>query len=269
MRIAFVLLITCMACGQTQTSEQETDEVPVSVLETTADQSNDPYIRLYNEGYHFYATGNEPFWNLAINFDKEMKFYRMEGKEIVTPIDETIRAQDANVIMYRGKSDSGTLAVTVNQTLCSDTMSDEERPFKVSIRYIPDSTTQTEFKELTGCGNYLADPRIHNIWGITAIDGNSLSPDDFPNGMPRIELFTRDGRVLGFDGCNTFRGTFYVKDGEFYFGALASTLMACENADVGAQIGSILHFSKLKYEFQDSSLILTAGDHSIALKPID
>ena len=230
-------------------------------------QSDDPYIRMYNQGYDFYATGNEPFWNLAIDFDREMRFSRMGESDIVTPDGEEERAMDANVVTLSAESDSASLVVEIIQELCQDTMADEQKPFRVRLRY---KTGSQEFTEVSGCGNYLANPRLHNIWAMTSLNGKTLSPDDFANGIPRLELFTREGRVLGFDGCNTFRGWFYVKEGHVFFGPMATTLMACEDVmDVGTEIGKTLNQSRLSFQFDESELILTKGTSEIRLRPID
>jgi heat shock protein HslJ/uncharacterized membrane protein len=231
-------------------------------------QDNDPFIRLYNQGYDFYATGNEPFWNLAIDLDKEMRFSRMGYPELITPPGEENRAMDANVVMYGAETDSATLVVEISQGVCKDTMADEERPFKVRVRY--KTANDTEYTEVVGCGNYLADPRLHNIWAMTDLNGKPLSQDDFANGIPRLELFTNEGRVLGFDGCNTFRGYFYVKDGYLNFGPMATTLMACEDImDIGAEIGKTLNQSRLAYQFDENELVLTRGESEIRLRAID
>jgi heat shock protein HslJ/uncharacterized membrane protein len=254
------LPITCLLALATQLALLGINERPF--------QSDDPYIRLHKNGYEFYATGNEPFWNLAIDFDKEMVLSRMGEDDIKTLTGEETRAMDANVIQFASKTDSVHLVVEITEGLCQDTMADEQRPFKVKVKY--KLFESDEFTEVTGCGNYLADPRLHNIWAMTSLNGNGLSPDDFPNGVPRLELFTREGRVLGFDGCNTFRGSFYVKDARIHFGLMASTMMACEGImDVGAAIGKTLHNRRMEYQFKENELILFHDEGEIHLRPID
>ncbi|MEJ2006007.1 MAG: META domain-containing protein, partial [Cyclobacteriaceae bacterium] len=212
--------------------------------------------------------GNEPFWNLKIDKDKLITFKMMDGPVISIPAAEPIRAQDANVLLYRGSSDSGTLEITLNQASCQDSMSGIFRPFRVRVRY--KTNTSEDFTELEGCGNYVANPRLHNIWIVMSLNNQKLDPASFPGGLPRLELFTAEGRVMGFDGCNSFNGSFYEKDDELYFSPMISTLKACPGIpETGRQSASLLSGKRIKYEWTDSGLILHAGNQKIHLRNAD
>ncbi len=229
-------------------------------------EGNDPWVRLAREGIDFYATGNEPFWNVQMDFDNFIKFTKMDGPNITLPPVEGIRAQDANVILYRGETEAGSLDVTILQQVCTDNMSGAQRPFKVRVRY--KAGEDEDFTELEGCGNYVADPRLHNIWAVVSVNDVPLDPEKYTGGIPRVELFTTEGRVLGFDGCNTFQGSFYEKDKQLYFSALMSTLMACENIP-DSKVPGILSFGLFDYTWEDNFLVLTRGKDTIKLKNID
>ncbi|MCA6073791.1 copper resistance protein NlpE N-terminal domain-containing protein [Fulvivirga sedimenti] len=236
--------------------------------EPSAEQAegNDPWIRQYREGIDFYATGNEPFWNVQMDFDKFIKFTRMGGPEITLPPVEGIRAQDANVILYRGETETGSLDVTILQQSCTDNMSGAQRPFKVRVRY--KTGDDEDFTELEGCGNYVANPRLHNIWAVVSVNDVALDPEQYTGGIPRLELFTAEGRVLGFDGCNTFNGSFYEKDQQLYFSALMSTLMACMDIP-DSQVPALLSSKRFDYAFEDGMLVLTRGNERVVLRNID
>jgi len=231
-------------------------------------QGNDPYIRQFREGIDFTATGTEPFWQLEMDFDKVIRFTAMDGPEITMPPVEPIRAQDANVNLYRGTSESGTLEITIIQSTCQNAMNGFYSPFKVNIRY--KSGEDTDFTEVSGCGNYVANPRLHNIWAVISLNEDELDNTGFPNGLPRLELYAKEGRVMGFDGCNTFRGTFYEKDQELYFSPLASSLKACSDVDeAGPRIIALLSGGRFTYEWSSNRLLLKRNDQTIALRNID
>lgn len=262
--LILLAIVSFLAC----TSPQHNTITPKDPLELIdVRQSQDPYLRLYKEGVTFYATGNEPFWNVAIKGGDSIRYTPMEGDPITAGMPQISRTQEANVIRYVAESESGVVDITIVQKICNDTMSDEKRPFNVTVRI--KRPEDVDFTTLSGCGNYLADPRIHNIWAIIKLNGSELNPTDFPNGLPRLELFTREGRVLGFDGCNSFRGLFYVRDNAVYFGPMGSTLMACPNINIGAEIGKFLNSGALSYHFEKNHLLLKHGENQITLRAID
>jgi heat shock protein HslJ/uncharacterized membrane protein len=231
-------------------------------------QGNDSWYQLYGQGIDFAAMGREPSWTLKIDKEKFIEFTTSSGIRITVPPVEPIRAQDANVLLYRGTSESGSLEVTINQSDCQENKNVRRLPFSVRIRF--KAGKDTEFTEVKGCGNYIANPRLHNIWVIDTWNGEKLSSTDFPNGLPRLELFTTEGRVLGFDGCNSFKGSFYEKDSLLYFSPSTITLKACKEMPASAgEIVSSLNGGRFSYKWTGSRLILFRGDSRIELRPID
>ncbi len=112
----------------------------------------------------FKATGNEPSWVLEIDFDKRMHFKSLNHpEEIITPVPKPDIAQDIPVERYRALTEMGELIVTIVPDTCMDNMSGEKFPFFVTVDVkLSNETDYTEFK---GCGRYLLDNRLHNIWG--------------------------------------------------------------------------------------------------------
>jgi heat shock protein HslJ len=49
-------------------------------------------------------------------------------------------------------------------------------------------------------------------------------------GQPNLDI-QNDGTFAGSDGCNTLSGKGLIDGDEITFGAISSTLMACENVD--------------------------------------
>ena len=268
-----ILLVTLLmaSCSPKQEAAKQPEEKDKTDIQPmTSDmqtpEGGAPWIDAYREGINFIATGNEPFWNLQMDFDKAIRFDMLDGPEISLPPVEPILAQDANVRLYRGTSESGTLEITIQESRCQDTMADIVRPFQVRIRY--KAGDAADFSEVQGCGNYVTDPRLHNIWAVTDINDKELDTDDYPQGLPRLELYTSEGRVMGFDGCNTFRGMFYERDSLLYFSPMASTKMACRDV-ADDQVTALFSSKRFSYSWEANKLILTAGGNRVELRNID
>ena len=116
----------------------------------------------------------------------------------------------------------------------------------------------------------VADIRLHNIWVVEMANGLKLVPGDYANGLPVIELFVKEQRVGGNDGCNQIVGSFTATGSTISFSHLTGTTMACPGMDKGVQIGKLLSGKTFQYVFEKSHLILKQENREVlVLKNID
>ena len=74
------------------------------------------------------------------------------------------------------------------------------------------------------------DYRLHDIWVLKELNGKNLTVSDYPREAPRMELNTKEGKVLGNSGCNNFFGSFSSQGEKITFSDLGSTKMFCEKS---------------------------------------
>ena len=72
--------------------------------------------------------------------------------------------------------------------------------------------------------------RLHDIWALETLDSK-----DIPSKLlkrPTIEIFVKDKKVIGNDGCNSMSGAITkITENELVFDQLRGTKMACPNMD--------------------------------------
>jgi len=70
--------------------------------------------------------------------------------------------------------------------------------------------------------------------------------------------FSDDGTVTGSSGCNSLGGEYTVEGNQITFGAITSTLMACDEAR-SAQESAVMQVltSTAEFELEDQTLTLT------------
>lgn len=169
---------------------------------------------------YFKATGNEPFWGLKIGKDKTVFTSLIEGMESISfKSVEPIRAMDANVKMYKLNNGKASATVTIQQFDCQDSMSGEKSPYTVKV--------EINGKTLNGCGKYITDYRLHDIWVLEELNGKKVSLTDFQRELPRIEIHAAENRFMGFGGCNSISGSIFYEKDLLRFSNMISTLMAC------------------------------------------
>jgi heat shock protein HslJ/uncharacterized membrane protein len=214
--LSLLLLASLMiSCKTAAIKSSDTKETPIETNSLVDD------LAIY-----FKATGNEPFWGLKMGKDKFVFTSMLEGKEELSfAAVEPIRAMDANVKMYRLSNATTTATVTIMQSDCQDSMSGDMSPYKVTIEI--KNRQETTAKVLEGCGKYITDYRLYDIWVLEELNGKKITVADFQKELPRVEINASENRFMGFGGCNQISGSIFYEKDLLRFTNAISTLMAC------------------------------------------
>lgn len=225
-------------------------------------------IDKYKNGIDFYASGNEPFWSLNMDFSKNFQFKNLDGFEMNVPPVKAVHAMDANVLRYRSVEISGEMVIQIIKEKCQDTMADEEYNYSVSVDI--KMKEDNDYKTFNGCGNYIPDYRLHNIWVVKQVNGNLINKEDFKSKIPQLELKPFENKISGNDGCNGFFGEIEVINDIIVFGNIAGTMMACPNMDLSSQITKTIGGNELNYTIIKNQLILKKdGKEVMVLERVD
>ncbi|WP_316633826.1 META domain-containing protein [uncultured Flavobacterium sp.] len=239
--LLFVLMISCKT---TATKSPDTKET----TSTTDTQEEDMSV-------YFKGTGNEPFWGLTIGKEKTVFTSLIEGKEsLIFSSVEPIRAADANLKMYKLSNATATATVTIQQIDCQDSMSGMISPYKVSIEI--KNNSELASKKLAGCGKYITDYRLHDIWVLEELNGYKVFTADFQKELPRIEIHAAENSFMGFAGCNSMSGSIFYEKDVLRFSKVISTLMACPSGNREGEFIQALQ-STTTYTIGDNRLTLS------------
>jgi heat shock protein HslJ/uncharacterized membrane protein len=176
------------------------------------------------KGIYFKGSGAEPDWSLNIS-EKTIEFTSLKpGYEVLNGDHvEPIRAMDANVKMYRVETKVGKMIIQIMQQECTNTMSGDKSAYSVRIEFQKDNKPIN----LSGCGNYITDYRLHDIWVLEKINGEKVTVADFTKDLPNLEINSTTNTFMGFAGCNRMNGSIFFERGLLRFTNVATTEMAC------------------------------------------
>jgi heat shock protein HslJ/uncharacterized membrane protein/uncharacterized lipoprotein NlpE involved in copper resistance len=241
--------------------------LPVKPVEEVVEMNLNYYQEKFLSGVDFIARGNEPNWTLEIDLEKSMSFAAMYDIKIKTPAVEGIKAQDSDVTLYTAKTDSGELVITVIKDKCQDNMSGENFPYKVRIE--AKSSADSTYKTFEGCGRYLYDIRLYDIYVMQEMTGFNLKKEKLMKGMPTFEFNLTDMRFSGHAGCNSLSGGINVVGNKITFGSLMGTLMACPNMKVERAIIEALNQKTVTYSIDKMKLTIVSGKTKMVLQKVD
>ena len=191
----------------------------------TASVSNTTVVNDTEKLPYFKASGTEPFWNISISEDKIV--YKTPEDSIIMPYSEPILAMDSNVKLYKIKTETAQFNIQISQQECENEMSGEISPYKVAVEFRKNPTSELE--NIKGCGQYITDYRLHDIWVLEELNGKKISSEDFGTTFPMMEIYASTNKFSGFSGCNRMNGSLFFEKGKLRFINIVSTKMMCDN----------------------------------------
>lgn len=256
-KIAFygLILLTVLSC--------KTAVVPIQKNQKSETSGIDDIGKV--ENIYFKSSGTEPFWSLTFSEDKIV--FKTTKDSLVFAHVEPVLAMDANVKSYRIKTETAQLNIQISQGNCINVMSGHVSPYAVSLEFKESDTSK--FEQLQGCGQYVTDYRLHDIWVLEELNARKISKVDFVKEFPMLEIYTRENKFSGFAGCNRMNGSLFFEKGVLRFTNLASTKLLCEPGNKEAEFITALQQSN-KYQIKDNRLILSnSSGLNLVFKKID
>lgn len=141
--------------------------------------------------------------------------------------------------------------------------------FQVQIQV--KSGRDTDFKEYSGCGNFLPDLALHDIWVLEELNKSDLKNSGNGQRLPRFEFFAVEGKVLGNAGCNDFNGKYtVVGQKEIQFEQVVMTRKSCPDMGIEYILAEKVFGKRMKYRREGLSLQLIGYDGTrLVLRKVD
>ncbi|WP_049792057.1 copper resistance protein NlpE N-terminal domain-containing protein [Christiangramia forsetii] len=235
------------------------------ILTTTKSEKFSMMAEQKDNSIGFKATGNEPFWSLEIDFNNKMHFKTLadEEMELISPVPDPVKPQDVDAVSYRAKTESGTLHVTIFRKDCQDTMSGEKSDH--FVRVSASTGENGEMMDFEGCGTYLGDYRLNDIWALETINSEKFESSKVPN----LDFNLKEQRVSGFGGCNRITGPITINEENIEIGNLVATKMACPNMEMENQFLKAITGKSFNFEIGNNQLILSSEETELVFKKVD
>ena len=219
--------------------------------------------RMWTEGIEFYAQGNEPNWNLTLDYNSAIVFGLQDKPAITFPIVEPEYNEEEKTLTYTILEENYGLKLIINlDGQCTDDMSGQI--FDTSVRVEFREGSQAAYKKLKGCGNFTINPELlRYTWQLASLDDYPANPTMYSNGLPELTFRMFDRGFGGTDGCNQLGGGYNMQADKIQFSAFASTAMSCPLMNASRDFNFALQQSMFSYVIYDEMLTLTNLQHTI------
>ncbi|MXV52844.1 META domain-containing protein [Pedobacter sp. HMF7647] len=225
------------------------------------------FMKKQAEGVTFLASGTEPFWSLEIIREESVKLKQLGKDSLLFLFKQPERAMDADIRRYHVQSDRDEMIFTVSRDSCVNAMSGEKSPFKVTVQV--KKKTEREFLTLSGCGTFIPDYRLNDIWTIETIQGKQVLENEYSRNRPGLEIHIDKSEFGGNSGCNGIGGTIVNEANGILFTRMIGTMMACPG-DLESRFKNTLTISRT-YKIENNRLYLydSAKEELAVFRKID
>ncbi|MDA3941942.1 MAG: copper resistance protein NlpE N-terminal domain-containing protein [Bacteroidetes bacterium] len=225
-------------------------------------------IKHAQQGNDFFAMGQEPSWSLTLNFEEQFRFSSISGINLNTPAVDQESLLQSKKMRYQTTTDAGTLEIEISDEACQDAMSGQLFDFSVIVKAKESSTGA--YSTFHGCGTFTYDLKLHDIWVLEALEGETIQASSFTRGLPQLEIFVEEQRFGGHDGCNMLVGNIVTKGNTISFKDAVSTKMACQNNTKSDLYREAINDKTFTFQLKNYRLILTAdGLQKLRFRKID
>ncbi|WP_338732057.1 META domain-containing protein [Mangrovimonas cancribranchiae] len=257
------ICLIIVSCGNKKEHKEATATDSVTSLDTTSQITPVAKQKLASDVY-FNAQGTEPFWSLKIS-EKGITLNILEDS-ITTPHTTPVRAQDANIKHYNLETELTEMVIKISQKECVNTASGLSSPYSVTVDY--KRGKETTFTKLNGCGTYITDYRLHDIWVLETLHNETVTTADFKKKLPSIEINTTTNTFSGYAGCNTMRGALFYEKNLLRFTDIITTKMMCANNKENDIIKALK--SATNYSIKNNRLhLFNPNEELLVFKKID
>ncbi|GAL87170.1 heat shock protein [Sporocytophaga myxococcoides] len=221
--------------------------------------------RMRKSGIDFITDPDEK-WKLTIDFDKEAIFHFPDGETIKSALNDKIDP-DRNSWKFSGSSKGSFLSIELTKDICSDSISGESIPYKVLIA--AEGLKNKGVSKFSGCGSFLGDWRLHDIWALRSFNGKEIDAANFDKGIPYLEFNIREGKIFGNAGCNASSGSFIQSKSIIAIGSIASSKMLCNAYSFEQDFLRTLSRKNFKYKFDGLKLTLSDEKNVLEFSKVD
>ena len=167
------------------------------------------------------------------------------------------------MIQYRLETEKLIIHIDILREECINSMSGHKSPYVAKISYR--LTSEEGLKSVDGCGQFMTDYRLHDIWALESLEGFELDHNEMGEKLPSLEINAHENSFTGFTGCNRMNGQLGYRHRMIRFQRIATTRRYCPDSSLIET--TLLEYLKQwnSYTIANNRLILKRGNRETAI----
>lgn len=210
----------------------------------------------------YYAFAADSSWLLTVQYGKEVTFVDKKNNiEYHSNTSEKQVAGGADIVLIFSKGDKFLIRANIGLEDCHK----NGKHVNIMVKRLNDE----KVFDYSSCGVYHGSPRLHDIWVLESLNGDTLTAEQFPRELPHFEFNLNTQKMSGFAGCNQVSGDLRFEYSRIIIEPIVSTRMYCkETSTIENKILEILR-NKPVYNFNKLHLYIETTEGSLIFKKVD
>lgn len=224
------------------------------------------YAEKREQGIDFYAVGDG--WTLTIDEDKAIRYIsQTRDIDFTAPGAQGLQPADLNATIYNVFTESGSLSIRLTPDTCIN-QKGEIMPYQVNVSL---KNRVAEISTFNGCGLYLNNPVLNDIWALKSWNrySDSLGTPGFP-GNPFIEINLGSNRFSANLGCGDVEGSITAKGNKLKIYDLDYLNRDADcDSEMAQDLFDYLNFKDHYVSIDGLKLKLTTGTDTLVFQKVD
>jgi len=253
MRLVLVIFIFSLTLATASCSSKKMTKTERIIEGQRNTRLPDSLNKKWKSGIDITASGIVPVhWWLEADFDQYVSFRSEDGHDLrLLPILQ--RSENDQHAYYHIKTGDSALTIIMGATSCENgTLNNSAKSVSVQLG-------NTIY---SGCGLYLYNSQLNDVWELEKINEGRVSSSDFTKGLPYIHFMLTTGDVEVSDGCGLLKGKVMVQGSRFYISGLKGFATNCKTPKISEIFSSMINNKLVDYKLEANSLLLYLIDDS-------
>lgn len=252
LEVISILLISCtfstLSCKTTSTTRLE------KIIDAQQKMKPaDSLVQMGKMGIDLFSKGSEPVnWSLKLDFDKLVSFNWADGNSLQVLPAFRKKQLSAESEQYFTQTDRGLMIIIIYNSPCIAL--EEQFTKKVEVK-LGDLT-------FSGCGKYLYDSHLNDIWVLETLNNIPQSSTMFPGGIPTIEFNLGNNKMSGTDGCNKIAADVEIRGNRIRFSGFYPNERICPQNRVQKIFSEMVSNHLVDYYIENGKLVFYLEDDS-------
>jgi heat shock protein HslJ len=216
-----------------------------------------------NGNYGFEAMNEE--WKLNVDFvNSTVTRINRKNNETVNRwgIVESLE-QGEDTKEYRLKENGRETNLTLSENMKCDTV-EFGKAYQITLTL--KDAPKNEERIFEGCGRFLENYVLHDIWVLQSLDYMDLSGE---NQKPQLEFNLREGKVTGKLFCNSIIGNVLYYEDAVIFQNAATTKMMCSTMNLEDKLLKAMNSGAFAVDYLENGVELSNNLHKMRFKKVD
>lgn len=229
---------------------------PSYILLRANEETTKAHHIMYQKGIFFRAFNSQASWELQISKTGKLSFLSSDSAK---PLSSVISNQKQMMLFPDTMRMILPTSPRLNILLSKKNCLLAGQPADYTVAITEDETGNT----YTGCGFFLSDHRLNDIWVLESVNNKPYRKRKGTKNTITMQIHSASGRIYGSSYCNSYHADIDIRHSSMIIGPVVSTKIHCSDTATEQYFFKLLSGKQYTYSIKREKLYLRTGKTTI------